>query len=134
MSIVTRTRAIEAHREAITQLEGLTGVYVEGGVAFTAYKETSPVNEVRVEYRATGQHNNSTVTIRVGEMTEYARNKSGTDLPLPYLATVFVDGQRQRLAVGGIIVVPEGAHHQKAWIKLLGREGWSSCAGHVVSS
>ncbi len=133
MSIVSKTRAIETHREAITRLEGLSGEYVEGQVAFTAYKETSQVDEVRVEYRATGQQSSSTVTIKVGEMSEYARNKSGRELPLPYSETVFVDGQRQRLAVGGIMVVPEGTQ-QRAWIKLSGREGWMSCAGHVVSN
>lgn len=133
MSIVSRTGAIESHREAITQLESLTGEYVEGEAAFKAYKEASPVDEVLVQYRATGQQSNSTVTIKVGEMSEYARNKSGRELPLPYSETVFVDGQRKRLPVGGIIVAPEGTR-QRIWIRLSGREGWTSCAGHVVSS
>jgi len=127
VGIASRETMIAAHELAIKQLEGMTpGKYVEGTVHFTPYQEALQVQEVVVQYLARGQRSPSTVSIRVGRITEAPTNKSGRKLNLPY-TTGYED-----LAPEIILVAEERGQH-RAWIKLQGKKEWKICLGSADS-
>ncbi len=123
MGIATREVMIAAHELAIKQLEGMPpGTYVEGTVHFALYQKALNVKEVMVQYLARGQRSQSTISIRVGRITEALLNKSGRNLNLPYTTG------HEDIAPDVILVVQEGDRH-RAWLRLEGREEWKLCLG-----
>lgn len=127
MGIATREVMIAAYELAIKQLKEMPpGTYVEGVVHFARYQKALQVREVIVQYLARGQRSPSTVSIRVGRITEAPLNKSGRELNLPYTTG------HEDLAPEIILVAEEGGQH-RAWIKLQGKEEWKICLGSADS-
>lgn len=135
MAIAAREGMIEAHKLAIKQLRELSSEYVSGTTNFGSYREALPVEEVVVEYTAQRQRSPTTVTIKVGEVTERPLNKSRTQLSLPYSNSIYhsTTGFGLDNPPAGILVVADSPTWGRVWIRLPEQNEWKSCRGSALT-